>query len=64
MRQHHDVFPMPNGNILILAVMKVSNAEAIQFGRNPTLLTDNELYSEQIIEITSIRTNSANIVWP
>ncbi|WP_179376721.1 aryl-sulfate sulfotransferase [Winogradskyella wichelsiae] len=63
MRQHHDVFPMPNGNILILAVMKVSNAEAIQFGRNPTLLTDNELYSEQIIEITPIGTNSANIVW-
>ena len=63
MRQHHDVFPMPNGNILILAVMKVPNPEAIQFGRNPTLLIDNNLYSEHIIEITPIGSNSANIVW-
>lgn len=50
-RQHHDVFPMPNGNILILAANVMSNAEAIQAGRNPALLTQSVLYSEQIIEV-------------
>ncbi|NRR91655.1 aryl-sulfate sulfotransferase [Winogradskyella undariae] len=63
MRQHHDVFPMPNGNILILAVTRLSNSEAIQLGRNPALLTESDLYNEQIIEVTPIGTNNAQIVW-
>ena len=31
--QHHDVFPMPNGNILILAIEVIDGAEATQKGR-------------------------------
>ena len=63
MRQHHDIHPMPNGNVLILAATKLSNTEAIQLGRNPALLTEANLYSEQIIEVTPIGLNDANIVW-
>jgi len=62
-RQHHDVYPMPNGNVLILAATVMSQSEAIQAGRNPTLLEDGELYNEQIIEVEPIGTNQANIVW-
>lgn len=54
---------MPNGNVLILAVTKMSYDEAIQLGRDPALLTENELYNEQIIEVTPIGTNQAAIVW-
>ncbi|MBR9846627.1 MAG: T9SS type A sorting domain-containing protein [Algicola sp.] len=61
--QHHDIFPMPNGNILVLAVTVMSNAEAIQAGRDPGLLTDGELYNEQIIEIEPVGVDQANIVW-
>ena len=31
MRQHHDVFPMPNGNVLILAATVMDNAEAVSY---------------------------------
>ncbi|WP_218841854.1 aryl-sulfate sulfotransferase [Winogradskyella ursingii] len=62
-RQHHDVYPMPNGNVLILAATLMSQSEAIQAGRNPNLLQDGELYNEQIIEVEPIGTNQANIVW-
>ena len=62
-RQHHDVFPMPNGNVLILAATVMSNTEAIQAGRNPNLLSESVLYNEQIIEVDPIGTNSGQIVW-
>ena len=63
MRQHHDVYPMPNGNVLILAATRITNAEAIQAGRNPGLLPQTDLYNEQIIEITPIGSNNATIAW-
>lgn len=61
--QHHDVFPMPNGNVLILVATVMSNAEAIQAGRNPALLTESVLYNEQIIEVEPTGLNQGNIVW-
>ena len=62
-RQHHDVYPLPNGNILMLAISVMTETEAIQAGRDPSLLSDNELYSEQILELEPVGTNQANIVW-
>ena len=62
-RQHHDVYPLPNGNILVLAITPMTSAEAIQAGRDPGFLPDGELYNEQIIEIEPVGTNGANIVW-
>lgn len=61
--QHHDVFPMPNGNVLILIATVMSNSEAIQAGRDPNLLPDGVLYNERIIEVEPIGTNQGNIVW-
>jgi len=63
MRQHHDVFPMPNGNVLILAATRMINAEAIQAGRDPNFLTETDLYNEQLIEVTPVGFNNANVVW-
>ncbi len=60
---HHDVFPMPNGNILMLAVTTMTQAEAIQAGRNPASLSEGNLYNEQILELEPVGTNEANIVW-
>lgn len=63
MRQHHDIFPMPNGNVLILAATRMTNAEAIQAGRNPALLSETDLYNEQIIEVTPVGLSDVNVVW-
>ncbi|WP_299129581.1 aryl-sulfate sulfotransferase [uncultured Winogradskyella sp.] len=62
-RQHHDVYPLPNGNILILAISVMSEADAIQAGRNPSNIQDGEIYSETILELEPVGTNQANIVW-
>ncbi|WP_296316932.1 aryl-sulfate sulfotransferase [Winogradskyella sp. UBA3174] len=62
-RQHHDIYPLPNGNILLLAATVMTEAEAIQAGRDPSFLIDNELYNEQILELEPVGTNQANIVW-
>jgi len=61
--QHHDVFPLPNGNILMLALSIMSKAEVIQAGRDPFKISDDQLYNEHIIELEPFGTNQANIVW-
>ncbi len=60
---HHDMYPLPNGNILLLALSRKTKEEATLSGRDPNLLPDGELYTEQVIEIVPTGTSGANIVW-
>lgn len=62
-RQHHDVYPMPNGNVLILVATVMTEQEAIDAGRDPDLLIDGRLYNEQIIEVEPISLFQGDIVW-
>ena len=59
-RLHHDVEPMPNGNILMLAWDRKNLEEALAAGRDPALLSLNELWSESVIEWDPV---SDSIVW-
>ena len=61
--QHHDIYPMPNGNILMLSAEVISGLDAINEGRNPNLSSDNEVYNERILELEPVGINQANIVW-
>ena len=61
--QHHDVYPLPNGNILMLAVTTISEEDAIQAGRDPNMLSEGKLYNEQILELEPVGSDQANIVW-
>lgn len=61
--QHHDVYPLPNGNVLMLAVDTMDMNEAIEAGRDPSMLSENKLYNEQILELEPVGTDQANIVW-
>lgn len=64
MSQHHDIYPLPNGNILMLAVNTIFELDAINAGRNPALITQGKLFNEQIIELEPILgTATANIIW-
>jgi len=47
---HHDIEPLPNGNVLMITVETFSNAESIAAGRDPALL-DNDLRPLVIREI-------------
>ena len=63
MTSHHDVYPLPNGNILVLLIEKRNREDAIQAGRDPDQLIEDFLYDEKIIEIEPVGTNEINIVW-
>ena len=65
---HHDIEPMPNGNILAIAWEDKTEQEALEAGRNPAIASDgpsgqNNVWPDHIIEIQPVGTNQANIVW-
>ena len=61
--QHHDIEPLPNGNILVLCWEYKSFNEAVLNGRNPNSMADNELWSTYILEVEPVGMNDINIVW-
>lgn len=62
-KQHHDIEPLPNGNFLAISWDKKSISEAIEAGRKPNTMTGSSLWSEKIVEIEMIGTDSFNVVW-
>ncbi|MEJ2005132.1 MAG: aryl-sulfate sulfotransferase, partial [Cyclobacteriaceae bacterium] len=63
LRQHHDATMLPNGNILILTWKRHSLNDAIEAGRDTTLLRDASLWSEVIIEVKPEFPEGGSIVW-
>ena len=62
-QQHHDIEPLPNGNVLLLVNDFRSYSEAIESGRNPNKLLSNNLKSLSILEIAQTGEESGIIVW-
>jgi hypothetical protein len=62
MVSHHDFTVMPNGNILVIVWQSKTRAQQIAAGRGPSL-AENVIWSESILELQPVGTNSANIVW-
>lgn len=62
-RLHHDFRPLPNGNILMIAWERKSDAEAIAAGRNPELLKDGFLLPDSIIEVKPTLPRGGEVVW-
>jgi hypothetical protein len=60
---HHDIQPLPNGNVLVLAVEKKSYEECIAAGFDPKMLRDQQLFPEFIIEVEPTRPKGGKIVW-
>ena len=59
---HHDIAPLSNGNILLLAWEKHTNADVIENGRIPASTTG-DVWSERVVEIKPIGTDEVEIVW-
>ncbi len=62
-RAHHDIAPLPNGNVLMIAWERKTVSEAIAAGRNPAQLENNGLWPEHIIEVEPNGASGGNIVW-
>lgn len=60
---HHDIAVIPNGNILAIAFELKSKQEAIDNGRDSSLISEDKLWPEKIIEIQPQGANDAVIVW-
>ena len=61
--QHHDIEPLPNGNILMLVVEKKTRAECLAAGFDDRMLRDRELYPDSVIEIRPTYPKGGKIVW-
>jgi hypothetical protein len=59
---HHDIAPLPNGNVLMIAWERKSKDEAIAQGRDPDLLKDN-LWPDHVIEVQPAGPTGGKIVW-
>lgn len=65
---HHDIEPMPNGNILAIAWEDKKEQEVLTAGRNPEIASDSpngqsNVWPDHIIEIQPNGTDQGDIVW-
>ena len=60
---HHDIEPLPNGNVLAIAWERKSAEEAMAAGRDPELVGEDGLWPLHVIEISPKRPLGGQIVW-
>ncbi|HVQ00886.1 MAG TPA: aryl-sulfate sulfotransferase [Candidatus Thermoplasmatota archaeon] len=60
---HHDVMPLPNGNVLMIAWETKTHDEAIAAGRNPHYVSSQGFLPDEIIEVKPTGPTSGAIVW-
>jgi hypothetical protein len=59
---HHDIEPLPNGNVLMIAWSYMSRAQAVAEGKNPALVDDG-LFIDHVIEVHPTLPVGGEIVW-
>jgi len=59
-QQHHDIEPMPNGNVLAIAWERRTSAEAAAAGRTGPIA---EMWPTYIVELEPTSPTTANFVW-
>lgn len=62
-RAHHDIEPLPNGNVLVLVWELKNKNQCLASGRDPNLIPEDHLYSEYIVELEPTGPASARVVW-
>jgi hypothetical protein len=60
---HHDIKPLPNGNVLMIAWEIKTYDESVESGRNPLTIPMGVLWPCYIIEVEPIYPDSGKIVW-
>ncbi len=61
--QHHDICPMPGGNVLVLAWERRSKEAATAAGRLASQVTEEGLWPEHLVELSPVGHDSAAVVW-
>jgi hypothetical protein len=60
---HHDITPLPNGNVLIVAWDMKTAEEAIAAGRRPETMPEGHLLPDGILEIKPTGKTTGDVVW-
>lgn len=60
---HHDIEPLPNGNVLVVAWELKTREESLAAGRDPDTMTDGVLWSEVVLEIQPQGATGGRVVW-
>ncbi|HRX84814.1 MAG TPA: aryl-sulfate sulfotransferase [Phycisphaerae bacterium] len=61
--QHHDVEPLPNGHVLLIAWEKKTSADYKAAGGDPALLPGDEIWPDTVIEVAPHGASGGEIVW-
>ena len=61
--QHHDIEPMPNGNLLLIIWEHRYPEDVIEFGRDPEHVGEQGLWPDAILELEPVGADEAKIVW-
>jgi len=62
-RLHHDLEPLPNGNLLAIAWEFHSKEDALLHGRDPDRVEEIGLWPDIIVELKPAKTHGAEVVW-
>lgn len=62
-RHHHDIEPMPDGNVLIIAWENRTYEQAVEAGINPARMRDDDIWPDFIVEVEPVYPDGGNIVW-
>ena len=60
---HHDILPLPNGNVLLIAWETKTRNEAITAGRDPSHIWGDTFMPDEIVEVKKTGPASGTIVW-
>jgi hypothetical protein len=61
--QHHDIEPLPNGNVLILAWGRATKEEAIAAGRKPDTIHEKGMFPDTVVEVKRTGRTTGEVVW-
>jgi hypothetical protein len=61
--QHHDIAPLPGGNVLVIAWETRTRKQALDAGRRPSRVGPAGLWSESILEVRPVPPRGGEVVW-
>lgn len=62
-RIHHDIEPLPNGNILAVVWERIPRDDYVAAGRNPDTVPDGILWMDTVHEIKPVGKEGGEVVW-
>ena len=62
-RHHHDIAPLPNGNVLLIAWERKTFDEALEAGISRARFEEDAIWPDTVVEIEPLYPDGGNVVW-